>query len=79
MIYPLFKDKGAGSCYEHGFAYLSNADNYEVPLYIVSGGSVTFTIICGYVHTQKSWSESDFTKSNDDVGFICQIFASWQA
>ena len=79
IIYPLFKDKGAGSCYEHGFAYLSNADNYEVPIYIVSGGSVTFTIICGYVHTQNSWKESDFTKSNDGGGFICQIFASWQA
>ena len=79
IIYPLFKDKGSGSCYEHGFAYLSNADNYEVPIYIVSGGSVTFTIICGYVHTQNSWKESDFTKSNDGGGFICQIFASWQA
>ena len=77
MLYPVFANKGEGSCYEHGFAYFSSGDSYQFPVSLSTGVSITFTIICGYMHTQGSWSSGDFTKSNDGGGFTCEIFATW--
>ena len=77
MLSPVFANKGVGSCYEHGFAYFSSGDSYMFPTSVSSGSTLTFTIICGYLHTQTSWSTNDFTKSNDGGGFICELFATW--
>lgn len=77
VLAPVFANKGEGSCYEHGFAYFSSGDSYSFPTSVSSGSTLTFTIICGYMHTQGSWSSGDFTKSNDGGGFTCELFATW--
>lgn len=77
ILSPVFANKGEGSCYEHGFAYFSNGDTFGFPTLVYNEGVATFTIICGYMHTQGNWNTNDFTKSNDSGGFTCEIFATW--
>ena len=77
MLSPVFLNKGEGSCYEHGFVYFFSGDNYEFPKHVLNGSTTSFTIICGYMHTERKWSTNDFTQSDDYGGFTCEIFATW--
>ena len=77
IVTPVFGDWGGGSCYESPFAYLDNNYSYAFPVSVADGKTMQFTVICGKIHTQGSWSSGDFTKSNDDGGFSVCVYASW--
>jgi hypothetical protein len=73
-VSALFLDKGEGSCYEHGFAYIQTGISF--PYSLSNGSSLSFHVIFGYMHTQGNWNTGDFTKSNDLGGFTCSVYAS---
>ena len=73
-VSALFIDAGTGSCYEHGFAYIQTGVTF--PKSIANGSTFSFSVIYGYVHTEGSWKTGDFTKSNDNGGFTCSLYAS---
>lgn len=70
-------DWGGGSCYESPFAYLDHNSTCVFPKSLSAGKTLSFNIICGRIHTQGNWSTGDFTKSDDNSGFICSIYASY--
>lgn len=76
-VIPVFGDWGSGSCYESPFAYLDHNYTYQFPSSVSTGSTKQFAVICGKIHTQGSWNTGDFTKSNDDGGFNCCVYATW--
>lgn len=48
-VAALFLDKGGGSCYEHGFAYIQTGTSF--PYTLSNGSSLSFYVIFGYLHT----------------------------
>lgn len=73
-LVSLFTDAGEGSCYEHGFAYIQTGVTF--PKSVSSGSTLSFSVIYGYMHTQRTWNTNDFTKSNDGGGFNCGVYVS---
>ena len=73
-LVSLFIDAGGDSCHEHGFAYIQT--DVTFPKSVSSGSTLSFSVIYGYMHTQKSWNTNDFTRSDDYGGFNCGVYVS---
>jgi hypothetical protein len=77
VVSCLYGDYGGGSCHEFGYAYLDNGNNYGGPFNLNAGGSRSFIITCGYIHTAGNWADNDQVQSDDGGGFRAMFFGSF--